>query len=59
VRTVHVEPEYEFTGHVDAPSVGSAAGASSSRVPPGKSKDHREQKNGGFWAGLKRLFGGG
>jgi hypothetical protein len=59
VRTVHVEPEYEFTGHVDAPSVGSAARASSAPVALGKSKDHKEQKNGGFWAGLKRLFGGG
>jgi hypothetical protein len=57
VRTVHVEPEYEFAGHVDAPPVGpSAASASSS---PGKSKKPKEEKSTGFWAGLKRLFGGG
>jgi hypothetical protein len=59
VRTVHVEPEYEFTGHVDAPTAGSpAASASSAQASPGKPKDHKE-KSGGFWAGLKRLFGGG
>jgi hypothetical protein len=59
VRTVHVEPEYEFTGHVDAPTAGSAArSASSAQAAPGKPKDHKE-KSGGFWAGLKRLFGGG
>jgi hypothetical protein len=60
VRTVHVEPEYEFAGHVDAPPAGSSvASASSAPDSQGKSKVHKEQKNGGFWAGLKRLFGGG
>src|ERR1700722_3139236 len=59
VRTVHVEPEYEFTGHVDAPTAGSAAASvSSAQASPGKPKDHKE-RSGGFWAGLKRLFGGG
>src|ERR1700723_831467 len=59
VRTVHVEPEYEFTGHVDAPTAGSPpASASSAQASPGKPKDHKE-RSGGFWAGLKRLFGGG
>ena len=59
VRTVHVEPEYEFTGHVDAPTAGSpATSVSSAQGSPGKPKDHKE-KSGGFWAGLKRLFGGG
>jgi hypothetical protein len=60
VRTVHVEPEYEFAGHVDAPSAGSsAASASSAPASPGKAKKHQEQKSVGFWAGLKRLFGSG
>jgi hypothetical protein len=57
VRTVHVEPEYEFSGHVDPPALVSTApvaGAASTSV--GRKK---EQKSGGFWAGLKRLFGGG
>ena len=59
VRTVHVEPEYEFAGHVDAPAVSSAATTGSTQPSPGKPKDHKEQKSGGFWAGLKRFFGGG
>jgi hypothetical protein len=53
VRTVHVEPEYEFTGHVEAPAVGSATPSVKSA---GASK---EKKSGGFWSGLKRIFGGG
>jgi hypothetical protein len=59
VRTVHVEPEYEFTGHVDAPSsVDASAGATS--APTQKTKEPKpKQSGGGFWAGLKRLFGGG
>ena len=60
VRTVHVEPEYEFTGHVDAPAAGSsAAGSGTAPGPQGKTKSHKDQKSGGFWSGLKRLFGGG
>lgn len=57
VRTVHVEPEYEFTGHVDAPSLNStdtnAPKAEKAKEPKPK------QSGGGFWAGLKRLFGSG
>ena len=55
VRTVHVEPEYEFSGHVDAPALVSTA-----PVAAPKTKEPKPQKSGGgFWAGLKRLFGGG
>jgi hypothetical protein len=58
VRTVHVEPEYEFSGHVAAPSFESAPAVVGSTVPaPDKSR--KEKKSGGFWSGLKRLFGGG
>jgi hypothetical protein len=58
VRTVHVEPEYEFSGHVAAPSFESApAVVGSTSAAPEKS--HKEKKSGGFWSGLKRLFGGG
>jgi hypothetical protein len=60
VRTVHVEPEYEFTGHVDAPSSGTSdASTGAAPASQSKTKNHKEQKSGGFWAGLKRLFGGG
>jgi hypothetical protein len=59
VRTVHVEPEYEFTGHVDAPS-DAAASAGAISAPTQKAKEPKpKQSGGGFWAGLKRLFGGG
>jgi hypothetical protein len=59
VRTVHVEPEYEFTGHVEAPAVGSSApSAGASPASQEKKKDHKEQRSGGFWSGLKRLLGG-
>jgi len=55
VRTVHVEPEYEFSGHVDPPALVSTA-----PVAAPKTKEPKPQKSGGgFWAGLKRLFGGG
>ncbi len=59
VRTVHVEPEYEFIGHVDAPSEASAS-AGTNPAPAQKAKEPKpKQSGGGFWAGLKRLFGGG
>src|ERR1700723_2211802 len=55
VRTVHVEPEYEFSGHVEPPALVSPA-----PVAAPKTKEPKPQKSGGgFWAGLKRLFGGG
>jgi hypothetical protein len=58
VRTVHVEPEYEFTGHVDAPSA--VERAATNPAPTQKVKEPKpKQSGGGFWAGLKRLFGGG
>jgi hypothetical protein len=59
VRTVHVEPEYEFSGHVEAPSLQSSVANAASAPAPQDKKSHKEQKSGGFWAGLKHLFGGG
>ena len=57
VRTVHVEPEYEFSGHVDPPALVSTAPVAGAASTSASRK--KEQKSGGFWAGLKRLFGGG
>jgi hypothetical protein len=57
VRTVHVEPEYEFSGHVAAPSFEPAPAVVGSTAPA-SDKNHTEKKSGGFWSGLKRLFGG-
>jgi hypothetical protein len=60
VRTVHVEPEFEFTGHVDAPSSESShTNAPSAPSPQNKPKVPKEQKSGGFWSGFRKLFGGG
>jgi hypothetical protein len=53
VRTVHVEPEYEFSGHVEAPRIEQATALS-----PGQISNASENKKSGFWARLKHLFGG-
>jgi hypothetical protein len=59
VRTVHVEPEYEFTGHVEAPHMESLdqGNASSSTRQSAKVTSTGNRKEG-FWARLKRAFGG-
>jgi hypothetical protein len=60
VRTVHVEPDYQFTGHVEAPHLETVAQKSSSS--PGKQGASGSNSSGGkkegFWARLKRAFGG-
>src|ERR1700723_3618696 len=59
VRTVHVEPEYEFSGHVEPPALVSPAAVAGATSDTANKKTKKEEKKGGFWAGLKRLFGGG
>jgi hypothetical protein len=60
VRTAHVEPDYQFTGHVEAPHLETVAQKSSSS--PGKQGAGEGNSSGGkkegFWARLKRAFGG-
>lgn len=60
VRTVHVEPDYQFTGHVEAPHLETVAQKRSSS--PGKQGASDANSSGGkkegFWARLKRAFGG-
>jgi hypothetical protein len=64
VRTVHVEPDYQFTGHVEAPHLETVAGKSSSSgsSSPGRQGAGEGNSSGGkkegFWARLKRAFGG-
>jgi hypothetical protein len=62
IRTARVEPEWGFTGTVAAPEF-VAAMRQSLGVDPGKQPPAADatapKKRGGFWAGLKRLFGGG
>ena len=57
VRIAHVEPEWQFKGHVEAPQLEQVSAREPSRSP---SAPHSSQKKkGGFWAALKRAFGGG
>jgi hypothetical protein len=60
VRTVHVEPDYQFTGHVEAPHLETVAQKTS--ASPGKQGATDANSSGGkkegFWARLKRAFGG-
>jgi hypothetical protein len=60
VRTVHVEPDYRFTGHVEAPQLQTVAQKSSpSPAKQGVSDaSSTGNKKEGFWARLKRAFGG-
>lgn len=54
VRTVHVEPEWQFAGHVAAPSFDEAkapATTGARAAPPAEGKES-------FWTKLKRAFGG-
>ncbi len=57
VRIAHVEPEWQFKGRVEAPQLEQVSAREPSRSP---SAPHSSQKKkGGFWAALKRAFGGG
>jgi hypothetical protein len=57
VRIAHVEPEWQFKGRVEAPQLEQVAAREPSRS---SSASHSSQKKkGGFWAALKRAFGGG
>jgi hypothetical protein len=63
VREIHDDPDWEFTGHVEAPSFAGAmskalgesgdASQSQNSPPPAGST---EKKSSGFWSSLKRLF---
>jgi hypothetical protein len=60
VRTVHVEPDYQFTGHVEAPhleTVAQKSGSSPGKQGASDANSSRGKKEG-FWARLKRAFGG-
>ena len=68
IREAQVSPDWEFTGHVAAPefaqamqqALGEKAAApqtqSAAENPPATAP---AKKKGGFWASLKRAFGGG
>lgn len=61
IRTVHVEPDWEFTGHVDAPPMNNkpkpAANAPKTNAPP-ESVQTKPRKKAGFWAKFKKFMTG-
>lgn len=65
IRTVHVEPDWEFTGHVDAPPMNNkpkptaqqAANARKANTPP-ESVQTAPRKKQGFWAKFKKFMTG-
>jgi hypothetical protein len=67
IREARVDPDWEFSGRVEAPNfaasmqhaLGIAPGASQPQTPGANQTPAKQKKSGGFWAGFKRLFGGG
>ena len=57
VRIAHVEPEWQFKGRVEAPQLEQVSAREPSRNS--STSRHSQKKKGGFWAALKRAFGGG
>jgi hypothetical protein len=59
VRIAHVQPEWQFTGRVEAPELKPVAAHQSSKNSAAAAASRSSQKKkGGFWAALKRAFGG-
>jgi hypothetical protein len=67
IRQAQIAREWEFTGHVNAPefalAVQHALGQSTAQPPASTHQKEskpatQEKKKGGFWAALKRAFGG-
>jgi hypothetical protein len=67
IREARVDPDWEFSGRVEAPNfassmqhaLGIAPGGSPSQTPAANQAPAKQKKSGGFWSGFKRLFGGG
>lgn len=67
IREARVDPDWEFSGRVEAPNfassmqhaLGIAPGASQSQTPAANQTPGKQKKRRGFWSGFKRLFGGG
>ena len=67
VREARVSPSWRFTGHVESPefatamqhALGEKPRASEAEAPqPAQPPAESQKKKGGFWAALKRAFGG-
>jgi hypothetical protein len=68
IREAQVSPEWEFSGHVNAPefaeamqhALGEKSAATEAQSPAeSQSSAKPAKKKGGFWASFKRAFGGG
>jgi hypothetical protein len=68
VREAKVKPEWEFSGHVAAPNFAqkmqralgeNVAAPKKETAAPDQPAAKPSKKKGGFWASLKRAFGGG
>jgi hypothetical protein len=59
VRIAHVEPEWQFNGHVEAPQLQQVVAHESGKGSSASgSAQSSQKKKGGFWAALRRAFGG-
>ena len=67
IRTARVDPDWEFNGRVEPPAfaksmekaLGVSGGAQTQSQTPTKSQaPAKQKKQGGFWQGLRGLFGG-
>ena len=58
VRVAHIFPEWEFSGHVDAPPLESGSVAAGLAQGPNQSAPATGKRKSGFWSAVKRFFGG-
>jgi hypothetical protein len=60
VRQVHVDPDYRFSGQVQAPGFAEAMqhALGVTQAPAGQGTATPAQKKRGFWSKVKRIFGG-
>jgi hypothetical protein len=65
IRTVHVEPDWEFSGHVEAPPTDNKAKPAANAAgnvkttPQTTAVQTAPKKKEGFWAKMKKIFVGG
>jgi hypothetical protein len=58
VREAHVDPEYEFSGHIDAPAFAQALqhALGEGTSAPAQPAPEPAKRNRGFWSRLKSIF---
>jgi len=60
IREARVLPDWEFTGRVEVPGFAEAVQRALGEKPAANEPARApKKKKGGFWAALKRVFGGG